>query len=75
MYLSVLLDDDRDAWLPMFPQIPQWALDGAVFKAELDIEVETFESLAASPMAIDFCYAPRPSLRPEALRKALGLDE
>ncbi len=75
VHLTGLLEDEKETWLPRFPQMPKWALDGTPFKAELNDEILTFEQLAKNPWAIDFCYAPIPYPRPELLREALGLDD
>ena len=76
LYLSGLLDDNREAWLPILPEIPGWALDGTVFEAELSEDVETFEELAKRPWAIRrFRHTPRPYLTDDELREELGLEE
>lgn len=76
LYLSGLLDDHRENWLPILPEMPGWALDGTVFKAELSQDVETFEELAQSPWAIrQFCHTPRPYLTDDELREELGIEE
>jgi hypothetical protein len=76
LYLSGLLDDHREDWLPILPEIPGWALDGTVFKAELSQDVETFEELTQRPWAIrQFRHTPRPYLTDDELRKELGIEE
>ncbi|MFM7408751.1 MAG: N-6 DNA methylase [Cuspidothrix sp.] len=76
LYLSGLLDDHREDWLPILPEIPGWALDGTVFKAELSQDVETFEELAQRPWAIrNFRHTPRPYLTDDELREELGIKE
>jgi hypothetical protein len=76
LYLSGLLDDNREEWLPILPEMPGWALDGTVFKAELSQDVETFEELAQRPWAIrQFRHTPRPYLTDDELREELGIEE
>ncbi|MBD1903755.1 N-6 DNA methylase [Trichocoleus sp. DQ-A3] len=76
LYLSGLLDDNREEWLPILPEMPGWALDGTVFEAELSEDVETFEELAKRPWAIRrFRHTPRPYLTDDELREELGLEE
>jgi 16S rRNA G966 N2-methylase RsmD len=76
LYLSGLLDDNREQWLPLLPEMPGWALDGTVFEAELSEDVETFEELAKRPWAIRrFRHTPRPYLTDDELREELGLEE
>ena len=76
LYLSGLLDDSREDWLPILPEMPGWALDGTVFKAELSQDVETFEELAQRPWAIrQFRHTPRPYLTDDELREELGIEE
>ncbi|MEA5509334.1 hypothetical protein VB715_06105 [Crocosphaera sp. UHCC 0190] len=38
--------------MPILPEMPGWALDGTVFKAELSEDVETFAELKKRPWAI-----------------------
>ncbi|MDK2407714.1 N-6 DNA methylase [Aphanizomenon sp. PH219] len=76
LYLSGLLDDNREDWLPILPEMPGWALDGTVFKAELSQDVETFEELAQRPWAIrQFRHTPRPYLTDDELKEELGIEE
>lgn len=76
LYLSGLLDDNRQEWLPILPEMPGWALDGTVFKAELSQDVETFQELAQRPWAIrQFRHTPRPYLTDDELREELGIEE
>ncbi|UUO14653.1 N-6 DNA methylase [Dolichospermum heterosporum] len=76
LYLSGLLDDNRENWLPVLPEMPGWALDGTVFKAELSQDVETFEELAQRPWAIrQFRHTPRPYLTDDELKEELGIEE
>ena len=76
LYLSGLLDDNREEWLPILPEMPGWALDGTVFKAELSQDVETFEELAQRPWAIrQFRHTPRPYLTDDELKEELGIEE
>jgi N-6 DNA Methylase len=76
LYLSGLLDDNREEWLPILPEMPGWALDGTVFQAELSQDVETFAELAQRPWAIrQFRHTPRPYLTDDELREELGIEE
>lgn len=76
LYLSGLLDDNREGWLPILPEMPGWALDGTVFKAELSEDVETFQQLRQRPWAIrQFRHTPRPYLTDDELREELGIEE
>jgi hypothetical protein len=76
LYLNGLLDDNREEWVPILPEMPGWALDGTVFKAELSQDVETFEELTQRPWAIrQFRHTPRPYLTDDELRKELGIEE
>jgi hypothetical protein len=76
LYLSGLLDDNREEWLPLLPEMPGWALDGTVFEAELSEDVETFQELAQRPWAIRrFRHTPRPYLTDDELREELGVEE
>ncbi len=75
LYLSGLLDDNREEWLPILPEIPGWALDGTVFEAELSEDVETFEELAKRPWAIRrFRHTPYPYLTNAELKQKLRVD-
>nr|WP_322657901.1 N-6 DNA methylase [Dendronalium sp. ChiSLP03b]MDZ8204191.1 N-6 DNA methylase [Dendronalium sp. ChiSLP03b] len=75
LYLSGLMDDNREEWLPILPEIPGWALDGTVFEAELSEDVEIFAELAQRPWAIRrFRHTPRPYLTDEELTKELGIE-
>ena len=75
LYLSGLLDDEEEAWLPILPEMPGWALDGTVFEAELSDYIETFEQLAQHPWAIRrFRHTPYPYLTNEELKQKLRID-
>ena len=45
LHLIGLIDDDREAWVSIPPEMPYWALSGTVFKAELSEDVGTFEEI------------------------------
>jgi len=76
LYLSGLLDDKREKWLPLLPEMPGWALDGTVFEAELSEDVETFQELSQRPWAIRrFRHTPRPYLTDDELKEELELEE
>jgi len=75
VYLNGLLDDDEKQWLPILPEMPGWALDGTVFKAELSEDVETFAELKKRPWAIRrFRHTSRPYFTDEELKKELGVE-
>jgi hypothetical protein len=75
LYLSGLLNDNREEWLPILPEMPGWALDGTVFEAELSEDVETFEELAERPWAIRrFRHTPYPYLTNTELKQKLRVD-
>ena len=75
LYLSGLLDDNREEWLPILPEMPGWALDGTVFEAELSEDVETFKELAERPWAIRrFRHTPYPYLTNAELKQKLRVD-
>ena len=75
LYLSGLLNDNREEWLPILPEMPGWALDGTVFEAELSEDVETFEELAERPWAIrHFRHTPYPYLTNTELKQKLRVD-
>lgn len=75
LYLSGLLDDNREEWLPILPEMPGWALDGTVFEAELSEDVETFEELSERPWAIRrFRHTPYPYLTNAELKQKLRVD-
>jgi len=63
LYLEGLLDDDTEAWVPLPPELPGWALDGTVFSADLSETVETFAQLRERPWALrNVCHTPTPYL-------------
>lgn len=71
--LSGLLDDNEEAWLPLPQELPGWALDGTVFRAELSEDIETFQELAQRPWALrKFRHTPYPYLSNEELQTKLG---
>ncbi|MEQ8540247.1 MAG: N-6 DNA methylase [Coleofasciculus sp. D1-CHI-01] len=73
--LSGLLDDQDEAWLPLLPELPGWALDGTVFEAELSEDVETFEELAQRPWALRrFRHIPYSYLTNAELKEKLRID-
>ncbi|BAZ16493.1 hypothetical protein NIES4071_83700 [Calothrix sp. NIES-4071] len=75
LYLSGLMDDNKEEWVPMLPEIPGWALDGTVFEAELSEDVATFEEIAQRPWAIrHFRHTPRPYFTDDELREELGME-
>jgi len=73
--LSGLLDDQDEAWFPLLPELPGWALDSTVFEAELSEDVETFEELAQRPWALRrFRHIPYPYLTNAELKEKLRID-
>ena len=75
VYLNGLLDDDEKQWLPILPEMPGWALDGTVFKAELSEDVETFAELNKRPWAIRrFRHTSRPYFTNKELKQELGVE-
>lgn len=76
LYLSGLLDESKESWLPLLPEMPCWALTGAVFKAELSDDALTFEELAKRPWAIrNFEPSPTVFLSDDELRIELGIGD
>jgi hypothetical protein len=54
-------------------ELPGWALDGTVFRAELSEDIETFAELAQRPWALrKFRRTPYPYLTNEELTKKLS---
>ena len=75
LHLDGLIDDDEEAWLPILPELPGWALDGTVFEAELSEEVETFQDLADNPWSLrHFRHTPYPYLTNDELRQKLRIE-
>lgn len=75
LYLSGLLDDNEEEWLPIIQEIPGWTLDGTVFEAQLSEDIETFEEIAQRPWAIrNFRHTPRPYFTDDELKKELGIE-
>jgi hypothetical protein len=61
--LAGLVDDEPEAWVPLPPELPGWALDGTVFSADISATVETFAMLRARPWALrNVKHTPRPYL-------------
>jgi hypothetical protein len=70
--VSGLLDDNEEEWLPLPPELPGWALDGTVFRAELSEDVETFQELSQRPWALrKFRHTPYPYLTNDELKVKL----
>jgi len=71
--LSGLLDDNEEEWLPLPQELPGWALDGTVFRAELSEDIETFAELAQRPWALrKFKHTPHSYLTNEELKIKLS---
>ncbi len=63
LYLEGLFDEETEAWVPLLPELPGWALDGTVFSADMSESVETFADLRARPWALrNVRHTPRPYL-------------
>jgi hypothetical protein len=71
--LSGLLDDNEEEWLSLPQELPGWALDGTVFRAELSEDIETFAELAQRPWALrNFKHTPHSYLTNEELKTKLS---
>jgi hypothetical protein len=71
--LSGLLNDNEEEWIPLPQELPGWALDGTVFRAELSEDIETFQELAQRPWALrKFRHTPYPYLNNDELQTKLG---
>jgi hypothetical protein len=71
--LSGLLDDNEEEWLSLPQELPGWALDGTVFRAELSEDIETFAELAQRPWALrKFKHTPHSYLTNEELKTKLS---
>ena len=71
--LSGLLDDNEEEWIPLPQELPDWALDGAVFRAELSEDIETFQELSQRPWALrKFRHTPYPYLTSDDLKAKLS---
>jgi hypothetical protein len=71
--LSGLLDDSEEEWIPLPQELPGWALDGTVFRAELSEDIETFQELAQRPWALrKFRHTPYPYLTNDDLKAKLS---
>jgi hypothetical protein len=76
LYINGLLDDEREKWIDILPEMPGWALDGTVFDAELSKDVQTFQELAKRPWSLrGFKHTSRPYLTDSELEKELGIGE
>lgn len=71
--LSGLLDDNEEGWIPSPQELPSWALDGTVFRAELPEDIATFQELAQRPWALrKFQHTPCSSLTSDDLKAKLN---
>ena len=52
MHLTGLSGDRDEAWILTPYEIPEWAFEGGIFRAQLSRDVETFEQLAIRPWAL-----------------------
>lgn len=52
LFIRIVGLDLHPHWIPFLPEIPDWALEGDVFEAELSNEVVTVEDLVRNPHAI-----------------------
>jgi predicted RNA methylase len=70
LFLHGLKDEIDEAWIPVPPEVPGWALNGDVFVAELSDDILTFSQLAERPRALrNFRHTPRPYLTIEELKQ------
>jgi len=75
LYLNGLLDDSREEWLPILPEMPGWALDGTVFEAQLSRDVRSFEELKKRPWSLrQFRHTPRPYLADDEFEEELRIE-
>lgn len=66
--LDGLIDEENEAEIPFPHEMPGWALDGAVFTAEMSSDIRTFEQLSRRPWALRrFRHSPRPYLTADEL--------
>ncbi len=73
LYLEGLLDEDTEAWVPLPPELPGWALDGTVFSADLSETVETFAHLRERPWALrNVRHTPTPYLSLSDIQEQLS---
>jgi hypothetical protein len=71
--ISGLLDDNTEEWMPLPNELPGWALDGTVFRAELSEDIETFQDLAQRPWALrKFRHTPYTYFTNDELKAKLG---
>lgn len=70
--LAGLIDDDSEAWVPLPPELPGWALEGTVFSADISETVETFAMLRERPWALrNIRHTPRPYMSLSELQEEL----
>ena len=75
LYLNGLLDDSREEWLPILPEMPGWALDGTVFEAQLSRDVRSFEELKKRRWSLrQFRHTPRPYLADDEFEEELRIE-
>lgn len=71
LYLNAgFSNDEQEGWIALPQEMPGWALDGAVFFAELDTSIDSFQALSDNAWALrDFRHSPRPYLTIEELEQ------
>jgi hypothetical protein len=69
--LSGLLDENDEGWIPLPQELPDWALDGTVFEAQLSEDIETFQELAQRPWKLSRFQRPT-YVTTDELKKHLG---
>ena len=52
LYVSGLLDDEEQMWIPRPNNLPDWVLRGEYFHAQLDENIEYFEQIKSNPLAL-----------------------
>jgi hypothetical protein len=52
LFVRIVGLDLHPHWIPFLPEIPDWALKGEVFEAEVSDEIVTIEDLVRNPHAI-----------------------
>jgi hypothetical protein len=73
LWLQGINDDADEAWLPVPPDLPGWALSGDIFTADLSDDIETFSQIVERPRALrNFRHTPRPYLTIEELKKGFA---
>lgn len=76
LFLHGIKDEVDEAWIPVPPEIPGWALSGDVFLAELSDDILTFSQLAERPRGLrNFRHTPRPYLTIQELKQKFAATQ